>query len=83
MYFVYVLYSEKVNRYYIGYSSDPIKRLEEKHNLGKVVSTRNGRPYKLCKMKLFETEIEAIREERRLKKMKSRIYIEKIIKGKC
>ncbi|MGZ8517882.1 MAG: GIY-YIG nuclease family protein, partial [Chitinophagaceae bacterium] len=35
MYFVYILYSEKCNRYYIGYSADVFARLE-RHNAGMV-----------------------------------------------
>ena len=81
MYFVYILYSKKLDRYYIGYSSDPEKRLKERHNQGKVKATRSGFPYALMAKKRFETEIEAIREERRLKKAKNREYIEYLIKG--
>jgi len=43
MYFVYTLYSEKCNRYYIGYCSDVPARLQ-RHNTGMVTVTRNCRP---------------------------------------
>ncbi|NOZ75332.1 MAG: GIY-YIG nuclease family protein [FCB group bacterium] len=33
MYYVYILYSRKTNRYYTGSSGDPERRLEE-HNRG-------------------------------------------------
>jgi hypothetical protein len=49
-----------------------IERLIEKHNLGYVKSTKNGVPYILKSKKLFLTEIEAIQEERRLKKARNR-----------
>jgi len=81
MFYVYILYSEKIDRYYIGYSSDVEKRLAEKHNAGYVKATRNGMPYILVKKKLFATELEAIQEERRMKKMKSRKYILELING--
>ncbi len=51
------------------------------HNKGKVKATKGGAPYRLIKHKGFTTEIEAIREEKRIKKMKSRKYIEQIIIG--
>jgi putative endonuclease len=80
-YFVYILYSEKWDRYYIGYSEDPEKRLNTKHNMGYVRATKNCRPYILKKKKEFAGEKEAMAEERKLKKMKSRQYLEKIIEG--
>ena len=79
-YFVYILYSSKCNRYYIGYSADVQERLA-RHNAGKVTATRNCRRYELKASKVFETELEARREEIRLKKMKSRIYLERLIAG--
>ena len=78
-YFVYILFSDKCNRYYVGYSANPQVRLEQRHNLGKVKATKNCIPYQLIKMKEFNSEIEAIQEERRIKKMKSRKYIEQLI----
>jgi len=46
-----------------------------------VTATKNCSPYVLKKMKNFQTEIEAIQEEKRLKKMKSRVYLERLIHG--
>ena len=80
-YFVYILYSQKIDRYYIGYSQDPILRLNTRHNLGKVKATANGAPYQLVKMKEFHSETLAMAEEKRLKKAKSRVYLEKLIHG--
>jgi putative endonuclease len=79
MFYVYILYSYKIDKYYIGYSENPEKRLIEKHNLGYVKSTKNGVPYILKSKKQFLTEIEAIQEERRLKKAKNRIYLKYLI----
>ncbi|MBL7895164.1 MAG: GIY-YIG nuclease family protein [Bacteroidia bacterium] len=81
MFYVYILYSEKVNRYYVGYSENPEKRLEERHNKGAVKATKGGIPYVIKSKKLFSSEIEAIQEESRIKRMKSRKYIESLING--
>ncbi len=81
MYYVYILYSEKINRYYVGYSHDPELRLSSRHNMGYVKATRNGRPYRLICRKGFDTESEARIEEHRIKKKKSRKYIEYLIDG--
>ena len=71
MYFTYILYSEKCDRYYIGYSADVHVRLE-RHNAGMVTATRNCRPYIIKATKQFTAEQEARSEEIRLKKLKSR-----------
>jgi len=80
MYSVYILYSEKCDRYYIGYSADVTARLE-RHNAGMVTATRNCRPYQIKATKNFNTELEARKEEFRLKKLKSRKYLEHLITG--
>ncbi len=53
MHFTYILFSSKLSRYYIGYSENPEKRLEEKHNRGLVKSTKPGIPYILAEKNLF------------------------------
>ena len=78
MYFVYILYSQKCDRYYTGYTSNVSARLE-RHNNGIVKATKNCRPYVLKKQKSFLIETEARKEEYRIKKQKSRVYIEKLI----
>ena len=77
---VYILYSEKCDRYYVGFTMDIEKRLL-RHNEGHVVATRNCRPYVLKASKEFETSFEARKEENRIKKMKSRKYIVYLIAG--
>ena len=80
MYYVYLLYSSKCDRYYIGYCADIEARLR-RHNSGMVTATRNCCPYILRGFKLFETESEARKEEARIKKQKSRKYIEWLLEG--
>jgi len=80
MYFVYILYSEKCDRYYIGYTADVEARLI-RHNTGLVAATKNCRPYRICAFKSFKIERESRREEIRIKKQKSRIYLESLIAG--
>jgi putative endonuclease len=80
MYFTYILYSVKCDKYYIGYSADVIARLE-RHNAGMVTATRNCIPYQLAASKGFSTEIEARKEELRLKKAKNRKSLEWLIAG--
>jgi len=65
-YYVYVLYSEKDHKFYIGYASDIKKRLEE-HNSGKVSQTKNRRPLKLIYWEGCLNQHDAAKRERYLK----------------
>ena len=79
MFQTYILYSLRIDRFYIGYSADPEKRLNEKHNKGAAKSTRKGMPNKLIIKEKFSLEFDAIREELRLKK--SHKYLDRGIEG--
>ena len=78
---VYILESEKSGRYYIG-STDNINRRIKEHNLGKVVSTKNIRPWKIKIFIECDTLTEARSSEYRLKKYKRKDILEKVIKDK-
>ena len=67
MYYVYILESEKNNKHYIGQTEDLESRLE-RHNAGRVNSTKSARPWKLKYWKDFETRGEAYKIEQLLKK---------------
>ncbi len=79
-YFLYILYSKKVDRYYTGTSDNPEKRLHY-HNIQDKGWTRRGRPWELVFNKGFESKREARKWERWLKQQKNRRIIEKIIRG--
>lgn len=76
---VYILKSLVNGRYYIGSTNDLERRLFE-HNHGKTKSIMFSRPYELVFKQVYASITEARRVERKLKKFKSRIIIEKIIK---
>ncbi len=75
MYWVYILYSKSKDSYYTGSSSDPVRRLSQ-HNEGWTQSTKSGIPWTMVYQRKFASKKEAIQEERRIKKKKSRKYIE-------
>ena len=76
MFYVYILYSEKADIYYVGSSSNPWHRLEQ-HNTTKLNTfTSKHRPWVL--VAVFEagtTRGEAERLEKFIKKQKSRSLI--------
>ncbi|HPF04342.1 MAG TPA: GIY-YIG nuclease family protein [Bacteroidales bacterium] len=79
-YYVYIIYSSSRDKYYTGYSEDPDERLI-KHNLGATISTRTGKPWTLVYKEKCINKSTAIRRENQIKKMKSRKYIESLIKS--
>ncbi len=78
-YYVYIIYSSLRDKYYVGYTSDPESRIAE-HNSGATVSTRNGKPWSLLYKEKFPDKSSAIKRENQIKKMKSRKYIENLIR---
>ena len=80
-YYVYILYSQPRDRYYIGYARYPQARLED-HNLGATSSTRPGRPWLLAYTEEFDNKSAAIRREKEIKDMKSHKFIKTLIESK-
>ena len=66
MIFVYVLYSAKFRRFYVGMSENTERRFKE-HNSGSVKSTKTFIPWKLVHREEYETRIEARKREKYLK----------------
>ncbi len=78
MYFTYILYSQHLGKYYIGYTSDLSARLEH-HNRGASRYTRKGIPWKIVYFEKYLQKHDAIVRERHIKKKKSRKYIEQLL----
>jgi putative endonuclease len=78
-YFIYILYSETRDRFYIGSSADVSKRLI-RHNAGATKSTKSGSPWKVVYSESFSSKTEALKREIYLKRMKSSFYLEDLIR---
>ena len=78
MYYVYILYSMSVDKYYVGYTSDPDDRLY-KHNKKHRGFTAQATDWKLVYNKTCITKNVAMARERQIKKWKSRRMIENLI----
>ncbi len=77
MYYVYLLRSKKFKTIYIGYSSDLKKRLLL-HNSGRVVSTKDGKPWELMYYEAYKAKEDATNREKSLKyDGKSRTWLKK------
>lgn len=80
MYFIYIIYSKKLDRYYVGTTDDIEKRFVE-HNSGfySQAFTVKGVPWELSLSFECESSQKACGIEQFLKRMKSRIFLEKVI----
>jgi len=80
MHYVYILYSKRLDRYYVGRTENIEKRLVD-HNAGRSTYTRRGRPWVLVYKEEFERKAGAIDRETEIKRRKSRRYIEKLVQS--
>lgn len=67
MYYVYILKSLKVGKWYIGSSDNPERRLIE-HNKGTTQSTKPYIPYKIIYKEEYENKQNAINREKQIKR---------------
>ena len=72
--YVYIIWSQRLKRYYVGSTEVVEKRLQE-HNAGKSASTRAGRPWELIYTECFTTRSEAMLRERKIKARGIRRYL--------
>jgi putative endonuclease len=82
MYYIYILYSEASDIYYVGYTSDYERRLLEHNTSERGSYTSKHRPWTI--MAVFECgtdEGAAKKVETFIKKQKSRKLVEKLISG--
>ena len=66
-FYTYIIYSEKKDIFYKGFSTNPYKRLEQ-HNLNEGRFTKDKGPWILVYLEKFPTKRQALIRERKLKK---------------
>ncbi len=76
MFAVYVLFSQKFDKIYIGYTSDLISRFKSHNELGKGWS-KKFRPWIVIHLEFFNTKKEAMIREKQLKSSRGRNWIRK------
>ncbi|OSZ82194.1 excinuclease ABC subunit C [Chitinophagaceae bacterium IBVUCB1] len=76
-YKVYILYSTKLEKYYVGHTEDVERRIEE-HNNGKGNFTSKGLPWILVHIIACATKSEAVRLEQKIKKRGIKRYLQDI-----
>lgn len=78
MYFVYILKSNKDNKFYTGLTKDVERRLNE-HNSGLVQSTKHRVPFKLVYQEKVDTLRNARNREKWLKSGEGREYRDSLL----
>ncbi len=73
-YTVYILYSQKSSRYYVGQTDDIDKRLI-RHNKGLVPSTKYGVPWEIIQTQRVKNRSEALILEKKIKKRGAERYL--------
>ncbi|TWR24492.1 GIY-YIG nuclease family protein [Mucilaginibacter achroorhodeus] len=80
-YFCYIIYSERLDKYYVGHTEDLNTRLKQ-HNLGISTFTSKADDWILVYSEAFSSREDARSREFEIKKKKSRKYIEWLIAAK-
>jgi len=75
MFYTYIIYSEKVNRHYVGSSKDVDERLR-RHNNDHSKSTKGKGPWILIATFLCETRSEAMALETKIKKRGAKRFLD-------
>jgi putative endonuclease len=77
-YFVYILYSKKLDRFYIGSTQDIEERLKS-HLFNHTGFTSRTKDWEVCYSETYASKNDGLSRERQLKKWKSRDLLEKLI----
>ncbi len=78
MFYVYILYSEKFDSFYIGQTNNLTKRIL-RHNKGYVRSTKTKRPWVVCYSECYDSRAHAMSREAQLKAWKSKSKIRELV----
>ena len=78
-YYVYILYSKSIDKYYVGKTENPEGRLRYHDSALNQIWTKRGKPWELVKLIEFENSTLSSKAERFIKKQKSRKFIQEIV----
>jgi putative endonuclease len=81
MFSVYVLYSEKFDKIYIGYTSNLEERFKSHNELATKGWTVKFRPWKIVHTEIFQNKADAMKREKQLKTGQGREWIWNLVKS--
>jgi putative endonuclease len=74
MYYTYILFSRRLNKYYVGHTEHLENRLKD-HNIGRTRFARSGMPWELIYYQEIPTRSEAMRLEKKVKSRGARRFL--------
>jgi putative endonuclease len=79
---VYIIFSESLNKFYIGYTTENVETRIEKHNTKHYENkfTAKGIPWILFLAIACQSVTQALKVEKHIKDMKSKVYIDNLKK---
>jgi len=80
MFTVYILYSAKYQKIYIGFTSNLEQRLISHNELGVKGWTIKFRPWTLVHTEKYESKSEAMKREKYLKTATGRLFVHEIVR---
>ena len=80
LYYIYILYSQTSDLYYVGYTNDYKRRLEQHNGSTSNTFTSKHRPWVIKAMfTCGHNEGDAMRLEKFIKKQKSKFFLQKLV----
>jgi putative endonuclease len=80
MYYIYVLQSEKDNKFYVGFTKD-LKQRFEQHQKGQVDSTKDRMPLTLIYYEACISQEDATKREKYFKTYHGRMFLRRRLKS--
>ncbi|MBK8194290.1 MAG: GIY-YIG nuclease family protein [Lewinellaceae bacterium] len=81
MAFTYILFSERLDKFYIGHTESSVEERLQKHLSNHDGFTSKAKDWQVAFIREFEDKSAAFAFERKIKSWKSRAAIEKLISG--
>ena len=78
-FYVYILYSRLLDKYYIGHSGSALEERLQKHLSQHKGFTAKVKDWEIVYTEIYSSKTEAFQREMQIKKRKSRKYIEELI----
>ena len=81
IFYTYILFSEKLKGYYIGFTGDTLESRLYKHLKSKTGHTAKAKDWIIAHFEVFDSKELAMKREKEIKAWKSKIQIQKLIKN--
>ena len=82
MFWVYILFSTRIQKTYVGFTSNLELRIASHNEFGKKDWTSKHRPWTLIHSEIFDSKTEAMAREKFLKSGKGRVWIKELLTSK-